>query len=349
MTLATRRRQKRWTLRLGTDLTPFRSEWTCKFPSAILLTMSSGSRAVACLLLTSVLAMGILGASESSAFAGSRSQRALVTSRSYPWKGNHSTCQIKLPEPNGIVSIKDYNTCPPKRVLLIGDSVGLTMGIQMAINQQNYGTLIDTEAYLGCGFVTGYERNFTGAGFASSPPECDQATTNWAAAERQFKAQAVVVELGWWDSEPHLVNGTTQSLGEPSYDALVSQGITSLIQQLRAKSNVPIYFLSVPWMSPAPWPNGQQNPGATAASHQEINALIQAASQSASNVHFIDVSPYITPSGHYQLDVGGQVCRDSEGIHLYTTVSGSTKYVSTKCGQALQKGVFSTIRSALAK
>ena len=170
----------------------------------------------------------------------------------------------------------------------------------------------------------------------------------WVADDRQFKAQAVVVEMGWWDSQPHLINGATETLGQPSYDALVSQDIVSFIQHLRTVSNVPIYFLSVPWMSPSLWPNGQEDPGATPASHQEINAVIKAATQSASNVHFIDVTPYVTPSGQYQTDVGGQVCRDPDGVHMYTT-TGTGKYVATKCGRALQSGVLSTIRSALAR
>ena len=247
------------------------------------------------------------------------------------------------------MSYKDFNTCPPKRVLLIGDSVGLTMGVQMALNQTNWGTLVDNRADLGCGFVTGYEF-FTGKHFGLQPSACNQSVETWVADERQFKPNAVLVEMGWWDSQPHLINGTTESLGQPGYDAMVSQDVVNFIRQLRTASNVPIFFLSVPWMNPPQWPNGQENPGATAASHQEINAVLQAAAQSASNVHFIDVSPYLTPSGQYQEEVDGQVCRDTDGVHLYTTVPGSKfSYVMTKCGQALEKGVLSKIRTTLGK
>ncbi len=310
--------------------------------------MLSRFRAVSCfLLLASVMATCWTIASAGTAVASSRAFRAVETSQSYPWKGNHS-CRVQLPEPHGIVTYKEFNTCPPKRVLLVGDSVGLTMGIQMGMNETNWGTLVDTKADLGCGFVTGYERNPTGNGFAAGNPACNQALATWVADERQLKPDAVLVEMGWWDSQPHLINGTIESLGQPGYDAMVSQDIVNFIQQLRTASNAPIFFLSVPWMNPQ-WPNGQENPAATAASHEEINTLIQAASQSASKVHFIDVSPYVTPSGQYQEEVDGQVCRDPDGIHLYTTVPGTIRYVMTKCGQALQRGVLSKIRTTLGK
>ena len=140
--------------------------------------MSNGSRAMSCLLFVSVLAMSLIGVSEGTAFAASCANRVEATSQSYPWKGTHSACEVQLPEPKGIVSYKQYNTCPPKRVLLVGDSVALTMGIQMTLDPQNWGTVIDNKAALGCGFVQGYERNFSGTKFAPPTDACNQDVAN---------------------------------------------------------------------------------------------------------------------------------------------------------------------------
>ena len=48
------------------------------------------------------------------------------------WKGKSSGCSVQLPSSNGPKSYLTFNTCPPKRGLLVGDSVALTMGIEMA-------------------------------------------------------------------------------------------------------------------------------------------------------------------------------------------------------------------------
>lgn len=66
--------------------------------------------------------------------------------------------------------------------------------------------------------------------FAAGNPACNQAVATWVADERQFKPDAVLVEMGWWDSKPHLINGTIESLGQPEYDAMVSQDIVNFIQ-----------------------------------------------------------------------------------------------------------------------
>jgi hypothetical protein len=153
--------------------------------------------------------------------------------------------------------------------------------------------------------------------------------------------------MGWWDSFQHLINGNVASLGQPQYDTMMEQQILALIASLRSASAAPIYFLSVPWMNPGPLPNGQQEPAASAASHDEINALIKSAAQSSKSVHFVDISTYITPSGKYEAEVDGGKCRASDGIELYYSSPGALHYVQTQCGKALQKGLLSMIRQAL--
>jgi hypothetical protein len=267
------------------------------------------------------------------------------TNTSFPWKGGHPACAIRLPIYGSIV-YKTFTTCPPKHVLLVGDSVARTIGVQMALNQEDWGTLILDGSLHGCGFVTGYSVEVLGQ-VTSMNPRCDQEATIWAKDVRIFKPDAIVIELGWWDSFQHLINGQMTSLSQLTYDAMVEQQIHGLIASLRSVSAAPIYFLSVPWMNPGPLPNGQQEPAASAASHDAINALLQIATHSSKAVHFVDISPYITPSGKYETDVDGGACRANDGIELYYSALGPVHYVQTQCGKALQRGVLSMIRQAL--
>ena len=273
---------------------------------------------------------------------------AASRTKAFPWKGNGPSCEIRLPVPFG-VSSGLFSTCPPKRVLILGDSVSLTMGIQMSLDQEDWGTLVDIAAINGCGFVTGdYYVQFEGAP-AHLNPQCNNEVATWTSDVRSFGPQAIVVELGWWDSFVHVrvLSDEALFLTQPEYDLLVEKQILGLIQSLRAVSTAPIYFLSVPWMRPSALPNGQPEVAASKGFHHEINRLIWTATRSSTTTHFVDISPYISPAGHFQADVDGGVCRESDGIHLY--YGSFSNYVHTACGEALQRGVLSMIRRDLAK
>jgi hypothetical protein len=178
-------------------------------------------------------------------------------------------------------------------------------------------------------------------------PKCAGNLKVWTKDAHRFKPQAIVVEMGWWDSYQHLINGAVVSLSQLSYVAMVEQQIHALINGLRSASGAPIYFLSVPWMNPGQLPNGQPEPAASATSHDDINSLLQTVAQSSDAVHFVNVSPFVTPYGRYEAQVGGGQCRAADGIELYYTAPGALRYVQTPCGKALQKGLLSTIRQGL--
>jgi hypothetical protein len=303
----------------------------------------------------SVIALIAVGLqSPSMAFASSTQSAPhalLVASQTatFPWKGQDPSCEVRLPIPH-YVSYGRFTTCPPKRVLVLGDSVAITMGVQMSLDQEDWGTLVDVAAVNGCGFVTGYDVEFKSPFFPKKRfvglnPQCNNEAAIWTSDVRSFEPQAIVVEMGWWDSYRHMINGKVTSLTQPQYDSLVEQRILGLIHNLRAVSAAPIYFLSVPWMHPPALPNGQPEPAASTASHNEINNLIQSATQSSTTTHFVDISPYVTPACHFQTDVGGGICREIDGVHLYLGVG--LHYVHTECGKALQRGILSMIRQDL--
>ena len=154
----------------------------------------------------------------------------------------------------------------------------LSMGIQMSLGQEDWGTIVDDAGLLGCGFVTGYDLKFEGHVIPMNP-HCNNEAAVWISDIRSFEPQAIVVDMGWWDSFRHIVNGKVSFLAQPHYDSLVEQRILALIDSLRAVSAAPIYFLSVPWMQPPALPKGQPEPAASTASHDEINSLIQSATR----------------------------------------------------------------------
>ena len=194
----------------------------------------------------------------SSAQSVSQARPIASPTSTFPWKGDDSPCKVRLPIP-GYVSYGRFTTCPPKRVLVLGDSVGVSIGIQMSLGQEDWGTLVDDAGLLRCGFVTGYEIKFEGDRTLLNP-HCNNETAIWTSDVRSFEPQAIVVDMGWWDSFRHIINGKVSSLTQPHYDSLVEQRILALIDTLRAVSPAPSYFLSVPWMQPPACRTVSQNP-----------------------------------------------------------------------------------------
>lgn len=60
-------------------------------------------------------------------------------------------------------------------------------------------------------------------------------------------------------------------------------------------------------------------------------------------MRFFDLSPYVTPLGHFQADVGGSICRETDGVHFYVGPSLSD-IVPTYCGERVQAALFTVLR-----
>ena len=221
----------------------------------------------------------------------------------------------------------------------------MTIGFQLGYREQDYGLLLDNNATIGCGFVTKGLVDVTGS-FTSMYPRCGGAVARWRQEAQRFHPKVVLVEMGWWDSMDHLWNSQDVHLGQAAYDRDVLSGIVSLASTL-GRGGVPVVFLTVPWMNPPPWPNGSAPPAASPLRHQEINSLLrQAMHELAAHANLFDLAPYVTPDGFFQADVGGEICRSSDGVHFYYGGSLST-FVPTTCGDSLRTGLFPYLRRLL--
>jgi hypothetical protein len=262
------------------------------------------------------------------------------------WRGPGPPCKVKLPEPPGVTAYGTFYTCPPKRVMIIGDSVSLSMGIEMELDEENWGIEADNVAILGCGFVIGMQVDQNDK-FVNQNDACSTEYSTWRSDAESFKPDLVIVEMGWWDSMLHKYNGQVVQLGQTWYEGVVLARMKTLLSELAVDGSPPVDFLTVPWMDPPKWPNGEHNPGASTAAHDEINALLADAVKSdPSRATLINVSPYVTPEGRFQEYVDGR-CRESDGVHMYVGVG--LDFVLTHCGYELQKGVLTQVREQLAK
>lgn len=164
-------------------------------------------------------------------------------------EGNDPACRVQLPF-LPIRLYKTFHTCPPTRALLVGDSVALTLGFELGIDEQRYGVLLADRGAVGCGFVSQSQVDAFGT-FTAEDTTCPAQFERWRNDALLFRPQAVVVEMGWWDSMDGLSNGRVVHIGQPAFDRYFLDRVRTLVGDV-APDGQPVVLLSVPWMSPPP-------------------------------------------------------------------------------------------------
>jgi peptidoglycan/LPS O-acetylase OafA/YrhL len=229
-----------------------------------------------------------------------------------------------------------FETCPPKRALVIGDSIAFTIGVPLLYSEPRYGMATADAAILGCSFATRGEIDVNGT-WEAVPKGCPNEIAAWQAQATAFGASAVIFELGYRDEFNFRWNGQLMHLGDPAFDQYVEARIRQFISVLGENGRRKLLFLSVPFVSPPPQANGSPAPQASTARRDEINRLItEAAAADHHDAAVLHIDRWLAPQGHYSTDVNGQLCR-FDGIH-----------VTIYCGDLLAPHIFMAARALLA-
>lgn len=231
-------------------------------------------------------------------------------------------------------AVRTFHTCPPKRVLVVGDSLAYSLGVGLMEDEERYGVEVANAAILGCSFTTSGEIDI-GESWLDLPTGCATALQQWSQDVQALHADAVVVELGYRDQFDWRWGSQTVHLGQPAFDAYVQRQIDEYVRVL-GQGGTKVLFLSVPWSRPPSDPNGSPPVAASPARHAAINSLLQTvAGQHPGQVGMLNIDSVISPSGAYQASVGGQSCR-FDGIHF-------TLY----CSRLLEPAVLGTARKMI--
>ncbi len=231
---------------------------------------------------------------------------------------------------------KSFTTCPPKRLLVIGDSLAFTLGAPMMDDEDRYGVQISNAALLGCAFSTRGQLNINGT-WEDPPAGCPDALSQWASDVQRVHAQQVVVELGYRDEFDWRWGDKTVHLGMPAFDAYVERQIDRYVQVL-GRGGVKVLFLSVPYTHPPDRADGTPAPAASTERHAQINAMLQTeARKHPGTVQVLNVDKTVSPDNRYDARVKGQLCR-FDGVHF-----------SVFCSKLLEPTVLGEARKQLAQ
>ena len=229
---------------------------------------------------------------------------------------------------------KSFTTCPPKRVLVIGDSLAFTLGTPMMDDEDRYGVQISNAALLGCAFATRGQLDVNGS-WEDPPAGCTSALSQWASDVQRVHAQEVVVELGYRDEFDWRWGDKTVHLGVPAFDTYVQRQIDRFVQVL-GRGGVKVLFLSVPYTHPPDRADGTPAPAASPERHSRINELLRSEARAhPGTVHVLNIDRTVSPDNRYDARVKGQLCR-FDGIHF-----------SVFCAKLLEPAVLGEARRQL--
>ena len=203
-----------------------------------------------------------------------------------------------------------FHTCPPEKVLVVGDSLAYSLGLGLMDDEQHYGVEVANAGILGCAFTTAGELDAGGEWQAQSPG-CPTALQQWSRSTRTGSgARAAVVELGYRDQ----FNWKINRQGRASRPARVRRSGPERDRPLRqrARSGRAQDRVSLdPVHQPAAELRRLSFAAASPVRHRMIDQMIQNAARGHSNVTVVDLDKKISPGDRLQRKGGSATCAGS--------------------------------------
>jgi len=247
-----------------------------------------------------------------------------------------------------------YGTTPT-RVLLVGDSQALTLGIgleaALTAHPQTYDDLhLLNEGILGCGVADGTTGEQSGGTFvvgapctpdpqsARCPPggvfgpkqnvACQAWTAAWSDWVRQLQPNVVVLLAGGSEVLDRLYRGQMTNILNPTFAAYVKGQLEKAVQIATAGGALMV-FMTKPCQSTGEQPNGQPWPQDSSARQAVYNGLLRTvAAQHPGQVYVQDLNSYVCPGGTYTEKLDGVPVRQSDGSHFAMQPGGGGDFLA---------------------
>ncbi len=231
----------------------------------------------------------------------------------------------------------------PTRVLLVGDSQALTLGIGLEAAVEAHPARYDdlhllNEGILGCGVADGTTGEQSGGTFivgapctpdpqtATCPPggvfgpsqdvPCQAWTTAWTDWVTQLQPNVVVLLAGGGEILDRLYRGHMTNILHPTFAAYVERQLEKAVQIATAKGALMV-FMTKPCQSTGEQPDGAPWPQDSAARQAAYNDLLRkVAARHPDQVYVQDLNSYVCPGGTYTEDLDGVPVRQSDGSHF---------------------------------
>jgi peptidoglycan/LPS O-acetylase OafA/YrhL len=213
------------------------------------------------------------------------------------------------------------------RVLVVGDSLSLTVGFWLTPYASRYGVVIRGRPLDGCGIATALPYDEHGTVTYGSLAPCTQWPKIWGSDIEKVHPQVVALVIGWWETMDRVYQGTWQHLGDPAFDTYERSQLEKAVSIFSAKG-ARVVLMTSPFYDTGEQLNGQPWDEDSPVRVDVLNKIIE--SVAAQHPHVVSVVPlnkYLDPDGHYTSKIDGKTMRFADGVH--TTQAAGT-YLAPK-------------------
>ena len=213
-----------------------------------------------------------------------------------------------------LASGQQLSTSGAVRITYYGDSTAWLDEIYSTTEARRYDESVADAATPGCGIAGDAELATSRDGDIEPVAACSAWYQRLGQSLASEHPDVVVIELGYWESQPHLWNGTWATLSDDSsYAAAISANLTSAVKLIKSYGAAPV-ILTSPYYG-----DGTANADVDA-----WNSIVKVVAGS-SDVTELDLNALLDPSGSYSSSVDGIEARTSDGVHL--TSDGVTELI----------------------
>ncbi len=205
------------------------------------------------------------------------------------------------------------------RVLIVGDSLSLTVAVGMAPYAQRYGIDLGGRSHTGCGVALALPLDDHGV--VGDPfPNCPLWPTWWTDDIRQLHPQVVGLIIGCWEVVDRMYEGRWQHLGDPAFDAYETAQLERAVAIL-GSGGARVALFTAPYFDTGEQPDGTPWPQDDPARVDRLNQIIAAvAHRHPGRVAVMPLHQFLDPHGRFTWTIDGQVVRQPDGVH--TTLAG---------------------------
>ena len=205
------------------------------------------------------------------------------------------------------------------KVLIVGDSLALTLGVGIASYAASYGIVLGGRSHTGCGVAVAVPLDDHGV-IGDPFGNCSTWPTWWADDIRELHPQVVGLVTGFWEVVDRNYQGSWQHLGDPAFDAYETAQLERAVAILGSGGATVALFTS-PYFRTGEQPNGDPWPQDASARVDRWNQIVEAvARHHPGRVVVIPLHAFLDPAGHFTWTIDGKVVRQGDGVH--TTLAG---------------------------
>lgn len=202
----------------------------------------------------------------------------------------------------------------PVRVMLVGDSVGLTLYQGMNAVASRYGVELVDRTRLGCGIVRGGPYNYFGED-REQPPECENWPADWANDIATVDPDVVFVVTGRWEVMDRVYHGRWTRLGESGFDAYLIRELGRAATVLNRRG-AHVVFATAPYYMRGERPDGGIWPEDEHWRVDTYNGLVRRVVDSHPGVALVDFGGHLSPGGTLARVIDGIQVRAGDGVHI---------------------------------